>query len=98
MGCMDSMSLIKIDGLKRHYEMTSGTVKALDGIDIEIEQGERVILLGPSGSGKTTLLNILSGLTKPKKGTVYINKKKIGLVTKTLMKKLDDYLNKQIYE
>ena len=34
------MSLIKIDGLKRHYEMTSGTVKALDGIDIEIEQRE----------------------------------------------------------
>ena len=63
------MSLIKIDGLKRHYEMTSGTVKALDGIDIEIEQGERVILLGPSGSGKTTLLNCLSALDSPTDGT-----------------------------
>ena len=63
------MSLIKIVGLKRHYEMTSGTVKALDGIDIEIEQGERVILLGPSGSGKTTLLNCLSALDSPTDGT-----------------------------
>ena len=53
------MSLIKIDGLKRHYEMTSGTVKALDGIDIEIEQGERVILLGPSGSGKELIAKSL---------------------------------------
>lgn len=49
--------------------MTSGTVKALDGIDIEIEQGERVILLGPSGSGKTTLLNCLSALDSPTDGT-----------------------------
>ena len=69
MGHMNSMSLIKIDGLKRHYAMTSGTVKALDGIDIEIEQGERVILLGPSGSGKTTLLNCLSALDSPTDGT-----------------------------
>ena len=69
MGHMNSMSLIKIGGLKRHYEMTSGTVKALDGIDIEIEQGERVILLGPSGSGKTTLLNCLSALDSPTDGT-----------------------------
>ena len=66
---LNCMSLIKIDGLKRHYEMTSGTVKALDGIDIEIEQGERVILLGPSGSGKTTLLNCLSALDSPTDGT-----------------------------
>ena len=49
--------------------MTSGTVKALDGIDVEIEQGERVILLGPSGSGKTTLLNCLSALDSPTDGT-----------------------------
>ena len=63
------MSLIKIDGLKRHYEMTSGTVKALDGIDIEIEQGERVILLGPSGSGKFYSLNCLSALDSPTDGT-----------------------------
>lgn len=46
-----------------------GVVRALDGINIEIQEGERVILLGPSGSGKTTLLNCLSALDSPTGGT-----------------------------
>ncbi|MAK05108.1 MAG: ABC transporter ATP-binding protein [Euryarchaeota archaeon] len=62
------MSLIEIKDLKRHYEMTSETVKALDGINLTIEEGERVILLGPSGSGKTTLLNCISALDVPTDG------------------------------
>ncbi len=62
------MSLIELKGLKRHYEMASETIKALDGIDLTIEEGERVILLGPSGSGKTTLLNCISALDIPTSG------------------------------
>lgn len=62
------MSLIEISGLQRHYEMASGVVKALDGIDLEIEKGERIILLGPSGSGKTTLLNCVAALDSPTAG------------------------------
>ena len=62
------MSLIELKNLKRHYEMASETVKALDGIDLTIEEGERVILLGPSGSGKTTLLNCISALDVPTNG------------------------------
>ena len=62
------MSLIELRDLKRHYEMTSETVKALDGINLTIEEGERVILLGPSGSGKTTLLNCISALDVPTDG------------------------------
>ena len=62
---MNRMTLIELRNLKRHYEMTSETVKALDGIDLTIEEGERVILLGPSGSGKTTLLNCISALDVP---------------------------------
>ena len=65
---MNSMTLIELRNLKRHYEMTSETVKALDGIDLTIEEGERVILLGPSGSGKTTLLNCISALDVPTDG------------------------------
>ena len=63
------MTLLTMTGLKRHYETPAGTVKALDGIDITISEGERVILLGPSGSGKTTLLNCLSALDSPTEGT-----------------------------
>ena len=65
---MNCMTLIELRNLKRHYEMTSETVKALDGIDLTIEEGERVILLGPSGSGKTTLLNCISALDVPTDG------------------------------
>ena len=63
------MELLKMTGIKRHYETPAGVVKALDGIDLEIHEGERVILLGPSGSGKTTLLNCLSALDSPTEGS-----------------------------
>ena len=56
-------------GLERHYHMASGTVRALDGIDLEVSEGERIILLGPSGSGKTTLLNCISALDSPTAGS-----------------------------
>ena len=52
------MALVKISGLERHYQMASETVRALDGVDLEINEGERIILLGPSGSGKTTTARI----------------------------------------
>ena len=63
------MPLMEISGLERHYDMASGVVKALDGIDLEIEKGERIVLLGPSGSGKTTLLNCVAALDSPTSGT-----------------------------
>ena len=65
--------LLKMVNLERHYETPAGVVKALDGINIEIHEGERVILLGPSGSGKTTLLNCLSALDSPTNGKYMFN-------------------------
>jgi len=62
------MTMVDMTGLTRYYPMASGTVKALDGIDLKIELGERVLLLGPSGSGKTTLLNCLAALDNPTEG------------------------------
>ena len=63
------MSLVSMNEVKRHYETPAGTVKALDGINLQIDEGERVLLLGPSGSGKTTLLNCISALDSPTAGT-----------------------------
>ena len=62
-------TILKMRNIRRHYVMPSGTVKALDGIDLEVSEGERIILLGPSGSGKTTLLNCLSALDSPTSGS-----------------------------
>ena len=67
------MTLVDITNLKRYYEMASGTVKALDGINLKIEEGERILLLGPSGSGKTTLLNCLAALDNPTEGDYDFN-------------------------
>src|SRR5262245_33112867 len=64
--------IIEARGLKRYYRRGSEIVKALDGVDVSIREGEIVAILGPSGSGKTTLLNLLSGLDAPTAGTLFI--------------------------
>ena len=70
--------LIEGRGLKRYYRRGSETVKALDGVDISIREGEIVAILGPSGSGKTTLINLLSGLDAPSEGTLRIAGKAVA--------------------
>jgi putative ABC transport system ATP-binding protein len=57
-------------GLTKIYRMGSFEVHALRGVDLDLFEGEFVVLLGPSGSGKSTLLNILGGLDVPTGGTV----------------------------
>jgi len=65
--------VIELRGLSRHYAMGEDTVKALDGVDLEIKRGEYVSIVGPSGSGKTTLFNLIGGLDKPTGGSVFID-------------------------
>ncbi len=62
------MAYLEISGLKKSY----GLKPALRGIDLAIEQGQRMALLGANGAGKTTLLRILAGLAKPNAGTARI--------------------------
>jgi putative ABC transport system ATP-binding protein len=56
-------------GLTKTYRMGEVEVRALAGVDLEIREGEFIVLLGPSGSGKSTLLNILGGLDTPSAGS-----------------------------
>ena len=62
-----------MEDLARFYEMGGVTIKALDGVDLQIGRGEYVSIVGPSGSGKTTLFNMIGGLDRPTRGRVYID-------------------------
>ncbi len=66
-------NVIELRELQRYYKMGAETVKALDGIELEIRRGEYVSIVGPSGSGKTTLFNLVGGLDKPTNGSVFID-------------------------
>ena len=79
--------IVRGRGLKRHYRRGSETVKALDGVDIDIHTGEMVSILGPSGSGKTTLVNLLSCLDAPTAGELSLEGEQIaGLAEDQLAK------------
>jgi putative ABC transport system ATP-binding protein len=62
------MSLLRLDGVTRTYDMGHIQVQALRGIDMAVEEGEFVAIVGPSGSGKTTMMSILGCLDRPSSG------------------------------
>lgn len=64
------MNILKVKGLKKYYNNGASVVKALDGINLSIEQGSFTAVTGSSGSGKSTLLHILGGLDTPTAGSV----------------------------
>ena len=67
---MNDINVIEIRGLKKSYE--NRQITALNGIDLEIKEGEFVSIIGPSGSGKSTLLNMIGALDTPDEGTINV--------------------------
>ena len=74
---MSNSIVISGRGLCRYYPRGSETVKALDGVDVDVRAGAARCIRGPSGSGKTTLINLLSALDAPTAGTLAINGKSV---------------------
>lgn len=72
------MSLITFDNVSRIYENGDHKQKALDHVNMFLEEGKFVVILGPSGAGKSTLLNLLGGLDSPTEGKITVNGKDIS--------------------
>ena len=68
---MSGKTLIDVNDLKKHYN--KGTIKALDGVSMKINQGEVIVIIGPSGSGKSTFLRSLNLLEIPTSGTILLD-------------------------
>lgn len=71
-------AILKATDLRKYYGTEPNLTKALDGVSLEVMQGEFVSIIGTSGSGKSTLLNMLGGLDVPTSGSVKIRDKEIG--------------------
>ena len=73
--------IVKTDQVVKEYRMGNNVVKALNGVNLEIYQGEYLSLMGPSGSGKSTLFNMIGALDRPTKGSVFIDGQNTSALT-----------------
>lgn len=71
------MTILQTKDLKKYYGSGDTQVKALDGVNLEIEEGEFMAIVGNSGSGKSTLLHMLGGMDRPTSGFVTVDGKNI---------------------
>ena len=69
---------VGLKGVAKRYQLGATTVTALDGVDMDIADGEFVVILGPSGCGKTTLLNLIGALDVPTEGTIRLDGVDVG--------------------
>ena len=72
------MSILQTTDLKKYYGEEPNITKALDGITLNIGQGEFVAIVGTSGSGKSTLLNMMGGLDNPTSGSIKVKGKELS--------------------
>jgi len=80
--------IVRLEGITKIYQDGKVAVPALRGIELSVQKGEFVAVAGPSGSGKTTLLNIVGGLDHPNKGSVFLEGKHLGQMSRGELSRL----------
>lgn len=86
------MAVVRVQGVEVRYN----SVKALDDITLDINEGEITAVLGPNGSGKTTLLRTIDGIVRPIKGSVYIDSKNALKLSRREIAKLIGYVPQHV--
>ena len=74
--------IVQTQALRKYYKLGNNTVKALDGVDFKVREGEFLAIVGKSGSGKSTLLHMVGGLDNPTDGEVYVDGRKLSKMNK----------------
>lgn len=87
------MKMIEAKGIKRTFQLGEVEVRALRGIDLQVDKGEFLVVLGPSGSGKTTLLNCLGGIDSPTEGSIVVEGEDISGYSE---KRLSEYRRNKV--
>ena len=75
------MEIIRFDGVSRVYVNGDHEQRALDGVQLSLEEGKFIVVLGPSGAGKSTLLNLIGGLDSPTEGKITVAGRDISTLT-----------------
>jgi putative ABC transport system ATP-binding protein len=76
-----SHPIIKTIGITKHYELGGETVKAVRGVDLEVQKNEYIAIMGPSGSGKSTFMNLIGCLDTPTSGEYWLNNQQVSDLT-----------------
>ena len=71
------MAIVEFKNVSRVYKNGEHEQRALDHVNLSLEEGKFIVVLGPSGAGKSTLLNLLGGLDSPTEGTIFVNGKEL---------------------
>ena len=79
------MSLVEVRNVHKIYKRDSFEVPVLNGITLDVPEGDFLALMGPSGSGKTTLLNLLAGIDRPTTGQILVDGKEISRFSETAL-------------
>lgn len=74
---MKELPILKVENVHKTYQEKTVPTKALQGINLEVQQGEFMAIVGPSGGGKTTLFNLIAGLDQPSQGKIWVNQTEI---------------------